>query len=255
VIVNALPTGWQIIYQRAHALLAGQIALHWAEQYRPIYWMETLAAITQHDDGGREWEGGDLLTPAGAPKDFTLGAITLEQPRAAIMHASYMGQYVALLQSMHICNIYKDFTDQNSEIEPLLKEQTAEQARWRKALNLSKDEADAGYALLYWCDTLSLMLCRQHVPSDGRRIEAGKTPDGTHVDVWRINATGADPRAGDQIVLSADPWVFDGSSFDLGIESTMIEGLTFKNDADVIKAMRGGVIEPLTWRFEKTKPD
>lgn len=254
MIIHPTQTGWHIIYQRAHALLAGQIGFHWRPEERPVQWMAMLAAITQHDDGGREWEGTDLLTAAGAPKDFKVSDLSLRQPTESVMHAQYQGQFVALMQSMHVYRLYRDFRDEPGFAE-FLDEQQTRQAQWRKALKLSKAEAERDYRLLYWCDSMSLILCQRHLPSDGRAIEVGEGPDGTMYSArLKEDSGGIDPRAAQgAAVVHIEPWPFAVPSFEVGIEATTIEGLTFEDDAALVAAMRGGVIEMLTWRFEKAR--
>ncbi|MFZ0390110.1 MAG: DUF3891 family protein, partial [Calditrichia bacterium] len=99
MIVNQTETGWEIIYHRAHALLAAQIAAHWHPAKRPSRWVETIAAISHHDDLEREWEQ-ENLSEAGAPLDFTLKkAISVEQLRHLLEGAFYRGRWVVLLIS------------------------------------------------------------------------------------------------------------------------------------------------------------
>lgn len=253
MIVNATPTGYQLIYQRAHALLAAQIVSDWRIDQRPARWTETLAAIIQHDDGGLEWEGSELLTPAGAPKDFKLGTISLRQPTESIMHASYQGRYIALLQSMHVERLYQDFTDEPGFAD-FLAEQTRLRAQWRRALKITKAEADACYALLYWGDAFSLILCQRQLPTDGRSIEIGAGPEGTRYFAALLPGEGgSDPRAGSgEQALTVDPWPFENDSFSVSIEATTIEGLVFESDGALIDAMQGGTLEPLTWHFKRS---
>lgn len=71
MIVNQHQKGWEVIYHRAHALLAAEIAAQWNVKERPMRWLETIAAISHHDDLEKEWEGKHI-TDAGAPLDFTL---------------------------------------------------------------------------------------------------------------------------------------------------------------------------------------
>jgi len=71
MIVNLQTDGWEIIYHRAHALLAAQIAGYWDICKNSSRLYETIAAISHHDDLEKEWEGNQL-TAAGAPLDFTL---------------------------------------------------------------------------------------------------------------------------------------------------------------------------------------
>jgi hypothetical protein len=254
MITHATPDGWQIIYQRAHALLSGQIALHWRNDQRPKRWMETLAAITQHDDGGLEWEGKDLLTPVGAPRDFTMGSAGTGKPQQAVTHARYQGRYVALLQSMHVTALYSGSDD--PEMREFLKGQQAYQTRWRKELGLSKAEAETCYRLVYLCDAFSLVLCQRQLPTDGRQIEVGQGPDGTPYFARRLPQTdSSDPNAetGEVVDLTLEPWPFEPDAFEMGIEATTIKGLTFKTDQALVDAMQNGDISVLTWRLKKVK--
>ncbi|MGH2415309.1 MAG: DUF3891 family protein, partial [Microcystaceae cyanobacterium] len=68
MIANLTVDGWEVIYHRAHALLAAQIGGHWRSSDAPERLYETLAAISHHDDLEKEWEGNEL-TEAGAPLD------------------------------------------------------------------------------------------------------------------------------------------------------------------------------------------
>jgi hypothetical protein len=230
-----------------------QIAYHWCQDQRPQRWIETLAAIAQHDDGGSEWEGKGLLTPAGAPKDFKLGEVNLEKPVETVNHAGYQSRYIALLQSMHFCNLYKDFADQ-PEIADFLKQQASAQAAWREALGMSEADADSDYRLLYLADTFSLVLCQRQLPTDGRHLEIGSGPDGTVYYARRCTeAGGSDPRgAGNDFTLTVEPWPFEDSSFTVSVETTMVEGLTFTSDEELMNAIEHGQVETLTWLLAKS---
>jgi hypothetical protein len=50
MIVNYTEAGWEVITQRAHGLLAAQIAGQWKHIVRTGRWTETLLAIAEHDD-------------------------------------------------------------------------------------------------------------------------------------------------------------------------------------------------------------
>jgi hypothetical protein len=71
VIVNATQNGWEIIYHRAHALPAAQLAGQWRRKNPPARLYQTLAAISHHDELEKEWEEYNLSV-GGAPMDFTL---------------------------------------------------------------------------------------------------------------------------------------------------------------------------------------
>lgn len=92
MIVNPTQTDWEIIYHRAHALLAAQIAGQWCREKTPPRLYETIAAISHHDDLEREWERQNL-TEAGAPMDFTLDPVTsYSQLRQHLERALYRGR-------------------------------------------------------------------------------------------------------------------------------------------------------------------
>lgn len=258
MIVNQTETGWEIIYQRAHALLAGQIAAHWQVSQRPTRWFETLAAITQHDDSGREWEDEDQLTPAGAPMDFRLGGgPALVQPREVTTNAQYQGRWVALLTSMHMSFLYEPMRDSDAEIAAFLDEQRANQERWRKELKVSKVEVNGAYAIMQWCDALSLILCQRQLPTGGRAIEISAGPDGTRYDailqesdsVKGKAATDGSKPGSTQVTLTVQPWPFEDEEFSVSIEATYLDQLVFRSNAALQAALRAGKIAPITWTF------
>jgi hypothetical protein len=99
MVVNQHQKGWEVIYHRAHALLAAQIAGYWNAKERPVRWLETIAAISHHDDLEKEWEEKNI-TEAGAPVDFTLATDTdIAKIRKLTQDARYRGRWVAMLIS------------------------------------------------------------------------------------------------------------------------------------------------------------
>lgn len=253
MIVNQTETGWEIIYQRAHALLAGQIASHWQAKERPARWFETLAAITQHDDSGREWEDEDQLTPAGAPQHFRLGgSVALKQPREVTTNSQYQGRWIALLTSMHVSYLYGSMRDDDPKIAAFLDEQQTNQERWRRELKLSKAEVDGAYAIMQWCDALSLILCQRQLPPAGRAIEISRGPDGRRYDaVLREDSSDEDSsKSGSACIsLTVQPWPFEQAQFIVSIEASYLDQLVFKSDAELRAALQAARIEPITWRF------
>jgi Protein of unknown function (DUF3891) len=69
MIVTMTDSGWDVIHQPAHALLASKLAQHWKQSERSPFWTEVLVAIAQHDNHQR---GLDYLTSTGAPEGFTV---------------------------------------------------------------------------------------------------------------------------------------------------------------------------------------
>ena len=54
MIVNYSSEGWEIITQRAHGLLAAQIATNWKFDFPAHRRTDTILAIAEHDDTGQK---------------------------------------------------------------------------------------------------------------------------------------------------------------------------------------------------------
>ncbi|MGI4886325.1 MAG: DUF3891 family protein [Janthinobacterium lividum] len=105
MIVNPTLTGWQIICQQAHALLAAQLAWACPPFLPPSRWVGLLAATAQHDDEQAAWHGRGGhhgLTPAGAPANFTQRDFSLEQAQGLLHAARFQGRWCSLLTSLHL---------------------------------------------------------------------------------------------------------------------------------------------------------
>lgn len=242
MIVNPTQSGWEVIYQPAHALLAVQIAAHWREDQRPERWVETLVALAQHDDEARDWTGHDHLTEAGAPLDFALSQNhSLLQPALVTHDLQYKGQWAALLISMHMVFLYEDRRQQSPEFAAFLDEQLGAQKHWRSALKVTKKEAEEAYTLFQWCDRLSLILCRRELPEAERAVEVSLGPDGTPYDVVRRGE-----------VVTVLPWPFAETQFMLSVESKQIAQLSFKDDPELESVLQKIPVTHLSWHFKKT---
>src|SRR5690349_14696750 len=115
MIVNTHEKGWEIIYQQAHALLAAEIGFAWTPEKQPLHFMQTLAAIAQHDDGQKDWTGHYALTAAGAPANFTQLPFALQQAKQVMKEARFQGRWRSLLTSMHLSFLYEDLRGQKKE--------------------------------------------------------------------------------------------------------------------------------------------
>jgi hypothetical protein len=246
MIVNSTPAGWQIIYQQAHALLAAQLAYAWAPTLPPDRWVGLLAAITQHDDEQADWHGrgGHYgLTAAGAPANFTQKEFSMEQASGVLAAARFQGRWRSLLTSLHLSCLYEGLRGQKKEIDAFLDELNASQQQWRRALHLTKAGADQAYALLHWCDRLSLILCRHEIPEMGRAVEIHRGPDGT------IH-TLAQPAAGGPVVIK--PWPFQAREIEVSVEASVLTQLQYQDDAELAAALRAAPIETLRWTLART---
>lgn len=246
MIVNATPNGWKVIYHRAHALLAAQLAGQWKRQDAPVRLYETIAAISHHDDLEKEWEE-DSLTEAGAPKDFTLN--TDNDPNNGFKkladlakNARYRGRWVALLISMHISRLNEPSRGKSPAFDDFLDEQLQNQQDWRSELGIEKDKVDSAYAFMQWCDRLSLILCQQELPADERFLEISKGPDGERYDIMQRR---------DQLV-TVKPWPFEEKQFTVNVEACDILQVKFESNAELTQALQSAPIKVLEWTFVKS---
>ncbi|MDF5735982.1 MULTISPECIES: DUF3891 family protein [unclassified Nostoc] len=246
MIVNATPNGWEVIYHRAHALLAAQLAGQWQHKDAPVRLYETLAAISHHDDLEKEWEE-DILTEAGAPKDFTL--ISTKDADAGVdkltdlaKNALYRGRWVALLISMHISRLNEPRRGQSSKLDKVLDEQLQNQQHWRKELGIEKEEVDAAYAFMQWCDRLSLILCQQELPDDERFLEISKGPEGQRYDIMQ--------RSDNLVVVK--PWPFQNEKFTVNVEACDLSQVKFESSSKLTQALQEAPIKALEWTFVKS---
>ena len=101
MIVTNVETGWEIVFQQSHGLLAAKLALELKHELRPMYWVETLGAILTHDDYKQPFIGQHYVTDVGAPRDFTLvemsDADRLEETERRIREATRKHRWLGLL--------------------------------------------------------------------------------------------------------------------------------------------------------------
>jgi hypothetical protein len=242
MIVNMTKDGWDIIYQRAHALLAAQLAGQWKRTSSPVRLYETIAAISHHDDLEREWVGSHL-TENGAPLDFTLSKTTPEvslvKLKKHLEESCYRGRWVLMLISMHICYLNQNKEITYQELQDFLETQLKDQARWQQELGITKEEADRSYQFMQWCDRLSLILTQKQVPDDGRALEI------THgIDQQRY-----DLRCLEDGHLTVEPWPFENNEFTVNVESCHLSELKYDSDEALTKALKQAPITSLEWTF------
>ncbi len=244
MIVNQHQKGWEVIYHRAHALLAAEIAGHWNAKERPIRWLETIAAISHHDDLEKEWEGKHI-TDAGAPLDFTLMKETkvsdVASMRESANNARYRGRWVAMLISMHMSFLNEGNRGKLPELDDFLDEQLKNQEQWRQELSITKDDAVKAYEFFQWCDRLSLILCNRMIPAGERALEIATLSDGKRYDVMQRSDGN----------LTVTPWPFQEKEFTVNVEACYVEQLQFASSAELSQALQTAPINTLEWTFVK----
>lgn len=241
MIVNQHENGWEVIYHRAHALLAAQLAGHWKKADSPVRLYETIAAISHHDDLEREWESNEL-TPAGTPLDFTLDKSTsLDKLREMTKNSQYRGRWVALLISMHMSFLNEGKRGESKEMDQFLDEQLENQKRWQKELKLKKEDVETAYAFMQFCDRLSLILCKGDLPVGERALEICKGADGTRYDVIQLK---------DEKV-TVKPWPFQEEPFTVNVEACYLTQVKFEDNASLRQALQSAPLKILEWTFVK----
>lgn len=241
MIVNLQQQGWEIIYHRAHALLAAQIASHWNNRDSPQKIIDTIAAISHHDDLEKEWEE-DRLTEAGAPLDFMLQQETpVEKLDQLVEDALYRGRWVALLVSMHMSYLYSSVAEQSAEMREFLDRQQQLQQQWRKDLGLSKDQAHNAYRFMEWCDRLSLILCQRQLPVDERALEISTGPgDRSYKVIQRKDDT-----------VTVEPWPFASAQFKVDVEASYLSQLKFDSNDALTEALKVAPRKQIEWKFHR----
>ncbi|BAY24315.1 hypothetical protein NIES2100_41100 [Calothrix sp. NIES-2100] len=242
MIVNPTLNGWEIIYHRAHALLAAQLAGQWRRKNAPARLYETLAAISHHDDLEKEWEE-DLLTEVGAPMDFMLNPdIDIERMANLGKNARYRGRWVALLISKHMSWLLEPSRGKMPELDKFLDEQLENQKLWTQELDIEKKDVDAAYAFMQWCDRLSLILCQKQLPDAERWLEITTGPDDERYDIMQRSDS----------LLTVKPWPFEDEKFTVNIEACDITQLKFKSSSELSQVLQEAPIKILEWTFVKS---
>ncbi|MBO0929365.1 DUF3891 family protein [Fibrella aquatilis] len=241
MIVKLASTGWEIIHQPAHGLLAFQLGQQWKAAKRPLHWPETLIALTEHDDGQEPYEGRNHLTPLGAPLNFQELSYSVEQMRNMVSIALQKSRWNALMVSMHSTFLYEEKRDTDPALDEFLDQQKQNQQSWRRQYGVTKAEATYAYDFVQWCDAFSLILCLDQVPPEGRRLEISKGPDGTPYYVFqRPDGT-----------LGLDPWPYDPVQLTVSIEQSTVPQLVFADDRELYNALQQAPIETKTWTLKQ----
>lgn len=241
MIVKLAPSGWEIIHQPAHGLLAFQLGQHWKVSQRPLHWPETLIALTEHDDGQDPYEGQNHLTELGAPMNFKKLGYSVEQARNMVSIALHKSRWNALMVSMHGSFLYDDKRGTDASLDEYLDQQKQNQQSWRRQYKVSKAEATYAYDFVQWCDAFSLILCRDQLPPEARRVEISKGLDGTAYYVFqRSDGT-----------VGVDPWPYEANQFSVAIEYYTVGQLSFSDDHELYNAMQKAPVQRHEWSFRQ----
>lgn len=241
MIVNYTENGWDVITQRAHGILAAQIAFQWKKKNRPQRWMETLLAIAEHDDAETELDGEELLTVSGGPLNFSMKHFELQHCKKLAMLTITKSRYIALLTSLHMDFLYRKDEAGDKAAYAFLEEQGKLRTQWRKELGIEEDEIKKIYSFLEWCDALSLILCQRQIQPEKRAIEVSTGPDQVMHHLLQVN----------EKALTVDPWPFEDNAFTLYFESRLIHQLQFNDSAAFRQAFIEAPVSETSWVLQK----
>ena len=240
MIVHPTNNGWEIIHQQAHGLLAFQIASHWQPDKRPKFWVETLTALVEHDDGQDPFEGRNHLSEAGAPLQFE--PYSVDQCHRMIDIALKKSRWNALMVSHHASFLYEVKRGDDAELDKFLDQQKENQKKWQKAYGATQKDIKYAYDLMQWCDALSLILCLEKLPSEERLLEISKGPDGASNFIQKRKADKS---------LCVTPWPFEVDKFSVHVEVYPVNQLSFTDDTELYNAINDAPVEIREWTFRK----
>ncbi len=242
MIVNYKEKGWQIITQRAHGIVAAQLAFHWRVKDRPERWVETVLAIAEHDDAENELDGETLITPAGGPLNFSMKTFELPHCKKLASLTLMKSRYLALLTSMHMEFLYRKDAADDPKAKAFLDEQKALREQWLQELKLTEEKALQIYDLLEWCDALSLLICKADLQPEQRSIEISTGPDKKKYNLVQL----------DEETLSVLPWPFEKNQFSINYDYRSIQQISFSSSTKFRASFLEAEVAEKSWTFLKT---
>ncbi len=242
MIVRYIKQGYEIIFQRNHALLAGELASQLKMAFRPPQWTETLSAILEHDDGQTDWSDADWVDAKGHPIDFSERGFDLEQAKRVTSEAAYKSTWVHLLVSMHASSLCSESKYQTKEMSQFIADQKELQRQLRKRLSLRKSEIDRYYRFLRWCDECSLILCKGEIEKTPKKPQMiGEIASRTPV---KINCS----KDG---FMTVAPWCFQEDLFSVSAELYRLKQPAFASTAQLRDEISHTKPITKTWTFKK----
>jgi len=236
MIANYTADGWEIITQRAHALLAAQICARWKIADQPARWVETLIAVAEHDDIFNEFERGPLVNEKGGPVDFKMTTFDLDASTQLMRMAITKSSFIALLTAKHIAFTHGEEPKATAFLAALKREKKT----WMKSAAVTEKELVSAYELLEFCDAFSLLICQNLIPPEERSLEISSGPGKKSYRFVEIKGE-----------LIVKPWPFEVASFELNYEYRLIGQLSFSSDKDFREACLKTVAEQKKVKFSK----
>ncbi len=249
MIVRSVAAGWEVIFQSAHALLAGQIA----SQLKPLnqidHWAETLAAIVDHDDHKEEFGRNLYLTEAGAPKDFTQFRYTARERylevKRRIEHGYRKHRWIGLLATRHAEELYRE-VKVSKALNELLQNEKQKRTALLHELQTNAEALETAYSVMQWCDRLSLIFCQGEVPAMHRRLEIAPLSGNRSYELWKT----------DDKTVVIQPWPFLTNTVKVHVEVRTLDQLGFRTDRELEECLLCCKVEERAWQLisESGKP-
>jgi len=229
--------GWQVITQRAHGLLSGQICARWKLSNQPARWVDTLIATTEHDDVFNEFQRDPLVDAHGAPINFKQTSFEPDAATRLMEMSLTKSRFIALLISHHIAFTHGE----DPSAKNFLSELKKSESRWIKEAETTKKEINEAYELLEFCDAFSLLICQEQIPPENRRLEISSGPDGIAYTFYQL-----------EDALIVEPWPFEVDKFSITYEVRHIANLKFKDDDHFREALKTAAVKTITVHISKS---
>lgn len=225
MIVTYLENGFEAVLQRHHAHLAASFMAELTWLTDDVHRVDLILAAAKHDDDYNEFRRSGLLNELGGPRDFKMETFNRQDCERLLEDALAHSRFIAILVAFHIQFVQYDISVEAAKFCDALE---ATKMQWCKDLGLSLDEMKKYYAMLQWCDALSLLVCQRRIPPEGRALEISKGPDGVPYFI----------SAADEDCYLIDPWPFSTTDFSIRIERRSLAKLTFKRDSELQKMLK-----------------
>ncbi|MGB3606248.1 MAG: DUF3891 family protein [Psychroserpens sp.] len=221
MIVNKTSNGYEIINHESHGLLAGHFAFMVSENFVSKYFYEVAIATAVHDDRQLDFNEKQYLSKNGIPLDFTeaprdINAIVKRMNRV-IGESNNKSSYIRLLISYHLEFLYSNLKNKSKKINAFFDNEYIIRPNILKVYQVTEETAKKDYDVLRFCDRLSLILCKDEVPTAGRALEINNSINGTTYFISR--------RKNGNVTVK--PWVFNCSKFNVHLEVRKTENLKF----------------------------
>ena len=226
MIVRKSSEGLHVVYQAAHGLLAGKIADELDYKFRPSLWLETLVAVIEHDDQQLDFTEKKYLSAHGMPMDFTDNSATTKQVlircERVVRQARSKSLWSAMLVSYHLDFLYGNLRDKHASAKKFLESQDGFRKECRKHFDLTIAKAESIYQILRFCDRCSLILCKDEIPLQGRKLEINNSlGEKTYMIFYNEDNT-----------INITPWCFQKDEFKISLDEILVEKTQFKNQPE-----------------------